>query len=218
MQILQSFMEKIASAQMPRKPEELGDALALRTEWKTFNKVTANFNTHHLVENPGYGVSYKPAFSFYFLGGIFIAFGIGAIVITLGSGLQSAGYEQLMTKDTGMLVLFGGVFAGIGVGILKFMRRKLVFDQIERCMIDRGQDRTYFSDIYALQILPQRGNQYTNYQVNLVRHDAGRIYVMNYADKKTARMDAARIADMMGVPVNRIWDMLPGHADQKDHV
>lgn len=200
---------------MPRKPEELGDALALRTEWKPFNKATANFNAHKLVDNPGYGIFYKPTFSFYFLGGIFMLVGTGVIVAAVVSAAQSG---VALTKDIGFMIVFGGVFAGIGVGILKFMRRKLVFDQSERCMIDRGQDRTYFSDIYALQILPQRGNQYTNYQVNLVRHDAGRIYVMNYADKKAARMDAARIAETIGVPANRIWDMLPGYADQKDYV
>ncbi|MDY0010006.1 MAG: hypothetical protein RBS08_09890, partial [Bdellovibrionales bacterium] len=135
MQILQNFMEKIASRQMPRKPEELGDALALRTEWKPFNKATANFNAHKLVDNPGYGIFYKPTFSFYFLGGVFLLVGIAVIVAAAVSVAKSG---DILAKDSGLLILFGGVFSGIGAGIFKFMRRKLIFDQSERCMIDCG--------------------------------------------------------------------------------
>lgn len=208
MSILKKISDKLAAYSKSRDPSEFNDDIAMRTSWEPFNKTTSNFNTHTLKDVADYTgkLAYKPSGSFYFMSGLFMLIGGSVAVFSMADSVQNG--KPL--AETLALSGFGLLFFGIGFGLFKFMTRRTVFDPTTRSMECRG-NRTYYSDIYAIQLVRQRGNKYSNAQINLIMHNAERVHVMNYADSKTARLDAARIAEAMGVPQNRIWDAMPNY-------
>lgn len=211
MEILKRIADKLQSLNKTRDPSDFNDEIALRTQWEAFRKASGNFNTHKLAadEDSGYGLRYKPAGGFYFLTGIFMLIGGGTAAGIVGSTIQKG---EPLDSETLVPALFSMVFFVIGFALYIGLRRPVFFDLTERCMV-LGDSRTYFSDIHALQLVRQRGGEHTNYQINLVLRDAGRIFVMNYADRQTARKDAARIAQAIGLAPQRIWDALPGYEE-----
>ncbi len=207
MEFLKNIVDKFAALNKTRDPAEFNDEIASRTQWDAFRKPTGNFNTHKLVEKPGYGLAYKPAGGFYFLTGMFIFLGGLAMVTVIGQALQQS---KPMNGDVLFPAAIGLMFFIIGICLFRFMTRPVIFDSANRSM-DLREQRTYFSDIYAIQLIVQRGSKHRNYQVNLVMRNADRVYVMNYADSATARTDAARIAETIGIARDKIWDILPGY-------
>jgi hypothetical protein len=201
MEFLRNFAEKIESINKTRDPSEFNDDIANRTDWKPFSKTSLVAPTmYKLVEEISRGLRYKPAAGFYFLTGIFILAGMSASGIILDEG------KRLFDQN----VLFPSLFCLICAGLFIRLRRHIFFDQMERCMIWE-QERTYYSDIHALQLVMDRRGENTHYQINLVLHDATRVFVMNYSNEESARQDAKRIAAAISIPPSRIWDMLPGY-------
>lgn len=207
MEFLKNIADKFAALNKTRDPAEFNDEIASRTQWDAFRKPTGNFNTHKLVDKPGYGLAYKPAGGFYFLTGMFIFLGGLAMVTVIGQAVQQS---KPMNGDVLFPAAIGLMFFIIGICLFRFMTRPVMFDSANRSM-DLREERTYFSDIHAIQLIVQRGSKHRNYQVNLVMRNADRVYVMNYADSTTARTDAARIADIIGIAREKIWDTLPGY-------
>lgn len=207
MEFLKNIADKFAALNKTRDPDEFNDEIASRTQWDAFRKPTGNFNTHKLVDKPGYGLAYKPAGGFYFLTGMFIFLGGLAMVTVIGQAVQQS---KPMNGDVLFPAAIGLMFFIIGICLFRFMTRPVMFDSANRSM-DLREERTYFSDIHAIQLIVQRGSKHRNYQVNLVMRNADRVYVMNYADSTTARTDAARIADIIGIAREKIWDTLPGY-------
>ena len=207
MEFLKNIADKFAALNKTRDPAEFNDEIASRTQWDAFRKPTGNFNTHKLVDKPGYGLAYKPAGGFYFLTGMSIFLGGLAMVTVIGQAVQQS---KPMNGDVLFPAAIGLMFFIIGICLFRFMTRPVMFDSANRSM-DLREERTYFSDIHAIQLIVQRGSKYRNYQVNLVMRNADRVYVMNYADSTTARTDAARIADIIGIAREKIWDTLPGY-------
>lgn len=208
MSFLKRITEKFAAYNKPRDPAEFNDDIANRTTWQPFNKAVSNFNTHKLKSAADYmgQMAYKPTGSFYFLCGVFMLVGSAFPVVGILEGQKEG--KSLTDPEILATSLFGLVFVFIGLALFKFMTRRTVFDPTTRSMEYRGA-RTYYSDVYAIQLVKQHGNKYSNYQLNLILHNAERVHVMNYADSKTAREDAARIAEAIGVPQKRIWDIIP---------
>lgn len=213
MEFLQKIADKIQSMNKTRDPSEFNDEIAMRTEWESLSKGSSNFNTHRLADETGYGLRYKPTKSLYFLCGMFMALGGGTAIATVASAVNQG---KDINQDVLYPALFGLVFFAIGYGLFIGLRRPVFFDQTERCMVSKDA-RTYFSDIHALQLVVQRGGKHRNYQLNLVLRDATRVYVMSYADSRTARADTARIAQVIGLASNRIWDAMPGYDVQIPH-
>lgn len=208
MEFLKRIAEKLGTAEKSRNPSDFNDSVAKITEWEAFNKASSNVNLNRLMVDPdGQHLFYKPATGLYLLSAAFVFAGLFFPFIIIGSTIQQA--KPLMDKDVLVPALLCLVFAFIGIGIFFGFRKRLRFDMTERCMI-AGENRLYFSDIHALQLVIQRGSKYRNYQLNVVLRSADRMHIMNYADSKTARADAARIATAMGIPDAKIWDIMPG--------
>ncbi len=207
MDFIKKFVDKIQSLNKTRDPSEFNDDIALKTQWESFGKGSSNFNTHRLSDDIGYGLRYKPTKSLYFLTGMFMVLGGGTAIALVASAIRDG---KDLNQDIIYPGLFGLVFFFIGLGLFIGLRRPVFFDQSERCMVVKDE-RTYFSDIHAIQLVVHRGSKHRNYQINFVLRDAGRVYVMTYADSRTARQDAARVANLIGLPSNRIWDALPGY-------
>jgi hypothetical protein len=207
MEFLKRIAEKLGTFGQARDPSEFKDDIARRTEWEAFNKANSNVNLNRLmVDQDGHHLFYKPTIGLYFLSGGFLFMGLFSPAIIIGSTIQEG---KPIDKDVVVPVLLCLVFAVVGIGIFLGLRKRLRFDMTERCMI-AGDNRTYFSDIHALQLVVQRGSKHRNYQLNLVLRDADRVHVMNYADSRTARADTARIAAAIGIPV---WDVMPGYEE-----
>lgn len=214
MEFLKNIVDKFAALNKTRDPAEFNDEIASRTQWDAFHKATANFNTHKLVDKPGYGLAYKPAGGFYFLTGMFVFMGG---LTTVAIICQAIDQSKPINGDVLYPAAIGLVFLIIGICLFRFMTRPIVFDSANRSM-DLRENRTYFSDIYAIQLVTARGQRYRNYQVNFVMHNADRVYVMNYADSGTARIDAARIADAVGISRDKVWDTIPGYNAPTDSI
>lgn len=209
MDFIKKFVDKIQAMNKTRDPSEFNDDIALKTEWESFSKGSSNFNTHRLFDDIGYGLRYKPTKSLYFLTGIFMLLGGGTAIALVTSAIHDG---KDINQDILYPALFGLIFFLIGLGLFIGLRRSVFFDQTERCMVIKDE-RTYFSDIHAIQLVMHRSSKHRNYQINFVLRDAGRVYVMTYADSRTARQDAVRVANLIGLPSNRIWDALPGYDD-----
>lgn len=115
-------------------------------------------------------------------------------------------------------IIFGGIFAAIGVGIYYFGTIPRCFDknygyywkgrdEPNVMRTDQADKFVKLSDIHALQIVSEwvRGNKtsYTSYELNLVLKDGKRINVVDHGNLKALREDARITADFLGI---QVWD------------
>src|SRR6218665_3861197 len=118
MEFLKKIADKFAALNKTRDTAEFNDEIASRTQWDAFRKPTGNFNTHKLVDKPGYGLAYKPAGGFYFLTGMFIFLGGLGVVTVIGQALQQS---KPIDGDVFFPAAIGLMFFIIGICLFRFM-------------------------------------------------------------------------------------------------
>jgi len=191
-----------------RDPAEFNDDVALRTEWMRMPTVTQSRSMFRLCGEPdGSEMTYKLSGAAYFaIWGCFIVLAGMAVNHAISAIAEG---RTILTAEVLIIcaVAFGVFFIARDIRA-SLKSRSIRFDLNEGCMIRYGHDRTSFKDIYALQLLTVHREDYVNYQLNAVLNDAGRVFIFNYPNKKTARIDAGKIARAIGLPVTRIWDCL----------
>lgn len=197
-------------------PAALGDDHAACTQWGAAKGGGASFRTHRLVEVDPTRTEFRAtrgAVVFYsiFLG-IGLAVMVGFTVATLT--LDASGEFPLIAP-----VLFGLIFTGVGGGLLYFGTAPMVF--VKRrgeywkgrvAPYEAGSHRAlkHYADldrIHALQIISEhcrsKNSSYYSYELNLVLDDATRMNVIDHGSLDQMRLDAERLAVLLGKPV---WD------------
>ncbi|MCF6198912.1 MAG: hypothetical protein L3J67_05855 [Hyphomicrobiaceae bacterium] len=175
--------------------EKYGDERAAKTKWTAIETSAANFDTHKLRKTRAGTLVFKPTLA---------NTSIGAFFLVLSLFAYSLAY--LFTYNKGwwqLLVLFPLLFVGTGLYAMFESMTPLRLDQKRGFFILgwKKEDGVWIDEIKAVQLLPYRTTQYTNFQINLVLADHSRKPVVTYFRRDKALRDADLLAAHLGVPL-----------------
>ena len=202
-------------------PSRFGDRVAEATGWTWAKKKDEpNFGTHKLVEVTPYRIEFRATIGSKLLSTVFLLVGLGPLT-GLSFYLISQG-EIIFNIETIFLILFGLVFAGVGVLMFCVLAKPIVFDktigrfykgkkpsnemlgQFEPGTKDKSipLDRIHALQLIAKQCSSRRGPYY-RCELNLVLGDGERINVVEHGKLKMIQEDAKTLSNFLGKPV---WD------------
>jgi hypothetical protein len=210
--MLQEILQKLQDEQgraletLNSEIARLNDDVATKTEWTHLPVVATNFETVKLVDVPGYGLKFKPAFLetlfnlLFLVPGLYTAYSFAAKPLADG---------EPWNKNITVGLVVGCVFTGLGLWMYASARRDRGFSLGTGAFVMGGGGAVPFDTIHALQLICYRstGNKrssFKNYQINLVLNDATRVHVANYASVLNARAHLGQIAGYISKPA---WDM-----------
>lgn len=194
--------------------DRLDDPIARRVEWTPAASGGASMRTHRLVEISPLRVEFKPTFSAMLFLWIFILVGLGILAMFIVEISNPA------TRDASLWILppVGLTFAGLGGWFGFTVSRPRVFDMqdlwywrgkrpsgretVEDCKKSAPLDQVHAIQIVA-ELLRGKNSSYYSYEINLVLLDGTRVNVVDHGNLKHIRRDAAKIGELIGVPV---WD------------
>jgi hypothetical protein len=212
-------LKNIRSHRAAFDPSRFNDPVAMITEWTPLKRGGSNFKTHKLVEINFQRVEFKPTIFTIFFSLIFFTAGIG---IAMSFGINNLKQGPTFIRFEYLFpLLFGLVFASIGVFLFMFFSKPIVFDKTfgyfwkgrkEPAQIyDQGRKKksVLLSEIHALQIISEyvstSKNSYRSYELNLVLSDGSRVNVIDHGKLESIRDDAQKLSAFLGVT---IWDRL----------
>jgi hypothetical protein len=221
--MIKTVLRKIGGAyvgQTPVDPSGFGDDLALKTEWTPASKGGANFRTHKLIQIDFSRVEFQASVGAKIFYSIFLVMGL-ALAAAFGLADRS--------EDTVIPVLFGLMFAAIGILLMYSGTTPIVFDKTQgyfwkgrKSPQDVVDFRTLkkaapLDQIHALQLVAEyvRGNKtsYYSYELNLVLEDARRITVIDHGNLPRIRDDTQKLSEFLGKPV---WDAIGGQSPKQE--
>jgi hypothetical protein len=189
----------------PIDPARFGDPLALRVDWGPASRGGEGMRTHRLKAVGRDRIEFRMA-----IGPFLLSF----LVLLLGVSITYYGVSHREDHRWWMQILAGLVFFGAGTTLL-VSHRPAVFDRRigwfyrgRRPTLPREGSVVLLSHIHALQILGEvcsgaKGGSYRSYEINIVLNDGTRHNVIDHGALSKIRVDAARLAQFLGVPV---WD------------
>ncbi|MEM7377082.1 MAG: hypothetical protein AAF460_06180 [Pseudomonadota bacterium] len=210
--IVRVIAEAAASAEIAFDPANLEDDLAQRTAWTPLKGGGTNMHTHVLRSHSAWHVSFEPRRWALAFPSVFIVVGVGAAV---AMGSQAAAEGPLAVAFG---LLFGVVFVGAGVLILRGMLQPRHFDRTlgyywkgrarqDGHGIEALNEHCRLDEIHAVQLIRERcsgkNRAYFSYELNLVKHDGSRLNVVDHGKVVALRSDAAQLATLLDVP---LWD------------
>lgn len=216
---LKEWAEKVGSKDTHIDPSIFNDPIALQTDWSPAKRGGTNFKTHKLVEVRMDRLEFKPTLGVYLFCGVFILFGMGAILL----GILMPGDTSTPDSQWAMIApaVFGVLFAGVGFGMYYYFSIPRVFDKtLGVYWRGRKEPRHYadnpesgkgarLNDIHAIQLLKEYvsgdKSSYYSYELNLVLKDGSRLNVVDYGNRKKLEVAAKKLAEFLGRP---IWDAL----------
>ena len=205
--------EKVPSRDWPW----MSDPVAKKTEWVALASGGTNICTHRLKEGRAGCRHFVMTLGAKAFASVFLGMGIGISVFLVYQMWQEHGGQPSLQMLLPLLV--GGVFAGVGVFLLRSLSRPRVFDRnlglywstrkppenLES--VSRYKEWVYLQEIHALQILREyvRGDKssYYSYELNLVMDDGQRLNVVDHGSLHKLREDADELSRFLGVP---LWD------------
>jgi hypothetical protein len=211
-------LKELAGNRVPVNPSQFDDPVAEKTEWNPKKGGGANFCTHRLAETGAMCVEFQPTVMARIFYGLFFVLGLGMLAVVSYTRLQR--WDAPLDVDFILPAVFGVVFTFVGVALLYYGGRKIVFDK-RRGYFWKGrkapdlyrpggksESAAALDDIHAIQIVSEfcsgsKGSSYYSYELNLVLNDAGRINVVDHGSIKKLREDADRLAQFLDRPV---WD------------
>ena len=194
------------------------DPIAQSVDWSPVKRSGNNYRTRELIEPRQGRLEYKPAMI--------------AKVITWAVLLHSAPallgtvvlviIDQMSIGDAIAPFLFSGGATVLGYYMWSVMCSPIIFDGESNMYWRGGNDvrssktSIRFDDIHAIQLVSKRiirtrkyhGNirhrrKFNSVELNLVLSDGSRINVLDHSKVGLIRSEAARLGELIGVPV---WD------------
>ena len=206
-----------SARQVSFDPAQFDDPLATSIRWTPIKSGGSNFRTHKFYSNGANQVGFKATLGAKLFSGIFAAVGTGVIVIPIYNSIQNA--APLFVLETLFFIVFGLIFGGVGIYMLRSYSKPIVFDKMAGYFWKgwskpdryRGDQKIVGSvrldDIRALQIVSEyiRGDKksYYSYELNLVTKDGQRHNVIDHGDRSDLMIDADKLSEFLGRPV---WD------------
>jgi hypothetical protein len=220
--MIEKLLEKLQNLVRTRSafdPSQLGDPLALQTNWTPAKGGGSSFRTHKLIEVNPNRLEFRASVGALLFYLIFLLVGVGVSFGITYSKLSSGRFSWNM--ETIMPLLLGLVFASIGGGMFFFGTTPIVFDKREGYFWKGRKDPAELFDktslknlakldeIHALQLIAEycRGNKssFYSYELNLVLQDGQRINVVDHGNPAKLQEDAATLSAFLKKP---IWDAI----------
>lgn len=215
---INKIQEAIHNASLPLAPPDFSEyPIASQTSWTPLKPGGANFKTHtfKLVD------THRAVFGATIGARLFaMVFGsVGFVVAIVGLIILFASSAHTLLVGLGLMV-FGSVFAGIGIYLYRTYDKAIVFD-LSDGLFWRGK-RPNLSDseqkpdtwcriaeIVGIQVLRERvkgdKSSYFSYEINLVLEDASRRHVVDHGSLKQVSLDAQHLGEFLQVPV---WEAI----------
>jgi hypothetical protein len=202
---------------VPVDTAAFGDPLAEQVSWQRILSASANFQANKLMDTDPERLHYRTTFFPLLIGFIFVL--AGALMVAM----------QLHFRiNFWPLLIIGPIFSLSGLTVVIQSALPVVFDRRHRLFYrgvlnrqarladeNRARHAARFEQIHAIQLIrklveqqsasdvPAPSSFMTIYELNLVLHDTRRIHVADYLDSQNIRADAAKIGQLVQVPV---WD------------
>ena len=199
-------------------PTALNDPVAEQTEWTPAAGGGTNFKTHKLKKIHGQRMEFRATIGMLLFGGIFFVIGVGVGAAFVASSISAINDESRSFEPASLLLLlFAGVFGGVGFFLLRSALIPAVFDlshgyycksrkKPEHSMNpSRIKGYVKLNEIHALQLISEycSGNKssYYSYELNLVLKDGSRINVVDHGNRSALQRDAETLASFLQLPV-----------------
>lgn len=195
------------------------DPVAALTDWSPAKGGGTNFKTHKLRKIHAQRMEFRCSLGMLLFGGVFATIGFGCIGLTLFFLLKDN--AEVDTAGYIILPLFGLVFGGAGVWMLRSAMTPRVFDLAhgyyckDRKKPEHAFDPSSIKDyvplgeVHAIQLLSEycRGNKssYTSYELNLVLKDGSRINVIDHGKRSALLQDAETLSQFISKP---LWNAM----------
>lgn len=217
-QLVDELKKLIPRERIAFDPATLDDPVALKTGWDPLKGGGTNIRTHALRISDEGVYSFRPTVGFIFFCSFFSLIGLG--VLGLMAHMIVQGREPLFPAVF-LTFLLGGAFSAVGVCLLIFQAKPVVFDKKTgrswrgwrepREDFEHGLEKTsllcQLDSVHALQIVSERvrtkNSSYLSYELNLVMMDGSRINVVDHHDIKQIRKEAAQLGEYLEAAV---WD------------
>lgn len=216
---IQEGLIKLAMENQPFNPTTIDDPIAQQCSWRPAKGGGTNMGTHRLKESDSSRLEFKVNPGALIFPGVFAVVGFGVLI-----GMGVSGIVKGDLIEMGMGVLFGGIFALVGVLIMRNWSTPRIFDFSLGCYWkgrkapnpygnEWPKDSCRISDIHALQLLKERctssssssghRSTYYSYEINLVFHDGQRLNVVDHGNQNHIIEDSEKLAQRLNVPVWR---------------
>jgi hypothetical protein len=219
---LKEWIEKLkVSARTPvaYDPSQLGDEVALRTDWGPAVSGGTSFRTHRLVHAGPRRAEFRVTGGAIVFFGVFTLIGLGVFLGFARGAVRGLLSGSLMSLFMIIPIVVGGGFVAIGVGMWWHYGAPAVFDKqrgeywkgrrspAESANRHTVKERVQLDRIYALQLIKEHctgdESSYYSYELNLVLEDGTRLNVVDHGNQDMLRRDAEELAKFLGRP---LWD------------
>ena len=218
--MLKNFLKKMVGAPDERDmfdPSELGDPVAMQTDWTPAKKKGgAGFRTHKLVESNSERLEFRASMGLKLFCLTFLGLGVICLIVftfAILSGGEKVSWKILLPIGIGLAFTIAGAYMlYFGTAPIVFDRRRGFFWKGRKNPDHVFDKRTlkHFAEleqIHALQLISKlvssQENAYHSYELNLVLEDGKRINVVDHGDQDRLRKDADTLAAFLDKP---IWD------------
>lgn len=197
-------------------PVVFNHPLAQKTDWFPLASGGSNFKTHRLDASDPELLVFKCTKGAYLFSGVFIFFGLLGLILPLAMFMEGDMKQWSMVV---FAVIFGGIFLGVGLLMLKLMTTPRVFDIFQgvfykarkKPVNDMNQKvvkkttLTKLNEVKAIQVIRERirskNSTYYSYEINLVLDDASRVNVIDHGKHQAVIEDAEILANTLNVPL-----------------
>ena len=199
-------------------PSHFNDPLAMSIQWTPIKGGGSNFGTHKLVEKSPNEAVFQATLGAKLFSFAFIFAGVSVPVFTLVPFQDDPVGNPVGMSEILFISLFGLVFAGVGIFMLRSYIKPVKFDKMNGYFWkgwkapqpynsgnEQLKDAVRLVDIHALQVISEyiRGDKksYYSYELNLVLKNGERVNVIDHGNKNKVIEDANRLANFLGKPV-----------------
>lgn len=190
---------------------QFNDAVAAETSWKPSNIAVSSFKTRKLALLKNNQLSFEPTLAMKLFGAFFILVGFYLLAF-LGSKMPAhSWWIPNSFLHEGVVPLVSLYFILFGLGMLYLESSPIIFDG-NKNTFRRGRGKQLkninFSDIHALQLIPQSVSTSkipgdNLYQLNIVLKDAKRVSVTRYTNELIARQESQALSEFVNT---KLWD------------
>jgi len=199
-------------------PSRFDDPLAMSVQWTPIKGGGSNFGTHTFIENGANRVSFKATLSAKIFSFVFIATGLAIPLISITPSLSGQNESAIAISHILFPLLFGVVFTGVGIFMLRSYMKPVVFDKMTGYFWkgwkepkpyngsgEQSGDAVRLNEIHAIQIISEyiSGDKksYYSYELNLVLKNSERVNVIDHGNRNKIIEDANKLGNFLGKPV-----------------
>lgn len=214
---LKKFASSFVTPPVPLDTSKFNDPLAQTISWDPAKSGGSSFRTHKYYSDGYNRAEFRMSVGSKLFAAVFLIAGATMPIAFAVFGGESGNHIQF--QEMLVLILFGGIFVGVGAFLYYTFAKPVVFDKMKGFYWkgwkkpDHTTERTAtknmapLSEIHALQIVKEYvrsdKNSYYSYELNLVLRDGTRLNVVDHGKINALREEALKLSQFLGKP---LWD------------